>query len=46
MVTTKGSKIRVNLDLPIKAVVKAESARVLNTVQEHRQYVIQAAIVR
>ncbi|KAG8957065.1 hypothetical protein FRC00_004505 [Tulasnella sp. 408] len=46
ILTTRDSEIRVNLDLPIKAVVKAESAAALNTIQEHRKYVIQAAIVR
>lgn len=39
-------QIRVNLNLPIKAEVKAESADVLKTVDEDRKYVIQATIVR
>ncbi|KAG2342112.1 Cullin-domain-containing protein [Suillus weaverae] len=39
-------KIRVNLNQPIKAEVKAESSEVLKTVDEDRKYVIQATIVR
>jgi len=46
MVDFKSKKIRVNLNLPIKAEVKAESADVLKTVDEDRKYVIQATIVR
>jgi len=42
----KSKKIRVNLNLPIKAEVKAESTDVLKTVDEDRKYVIQASIVR
>ncbi|KAG8984440.1 hypothetical protein FRB95_009792 [Tulasnella sp. JGI-2019a] len=42
----KSKKIRVNLNIPIKAEVKAESADVLKTVDEDRKYVIQATIVR
>jgi cullin 1 len=42
----KSKKIRVNLNLPIKAEVKAESADVLKSVDEDRRYVIQATIVR
>lgn len=42
----KSKKIRVNLNLPIKAEVKAESTDVLKTVDEDRKYVIQATIVR
>lgn len=42
----KSKKIRVNLNLPIKAEVKAESSDVLKTVDEDRKYVIQATIVR
>ncbi|KAG5650078.1 hypothetical protein H0H81_000849 [Sphagnurus paluster] len=42
----KSKKIRVNLNLPIKADVKAESADVLKAVDEDRKYVIQATIVR
>jgi cullin 1 len=42
----KSKKIRVNLNLPIKAEVKAESADVLKNVDEDRKYVIQATIVR
>jgi len=39
-------KIRVNLNLPIKAETKAESTKVFKTVDEDRKYVIQATIVR
>jgi len=39
-------QIRVNLNVPIKAEVKAESVDVLKTVDEDRKYVIQATIVR
>jgi len=46
VVDFKSKKIRVNLNLPIKAEVKAESADVLKTVDEDRKYVIQATIVR
>ncbi|KAL4073151.1 Cullin [Scleroderma yunnanense] len=42
----KSKKIRVNLNQPIKAEVKAESSEVLKTVDEDRKYVIQATIVR
>ncbi|KAJ6559972.1 Cullin [Mycena capillaripes] len=42
----KSKKIRVNLNLPIKADVKAESSDVLKAVDEDRKYVIQATIVR
>ncbi|KAL0960626.1 hypothetical protein HGRIS_005657 [Hohenbuehelia grisea] len=42
----KSKKIRVNLNLPIKAEVKAETTDVLKTVDEDRKYVIQATIVR
>lgn len=42
----KSKKIRVNLNQPIKAEVKAESAEVLKNVDEDRKYVIQATIVR
>lgn len=42
----KSKKIRVNLNLPIKAEVKAESSDVLKNVDEDRKYVIQATIVR
>ena len=42
----KSKKIRVNLNLPIKAEVKAESADVLKAVDEDRKYVIQATVVR
>ncbi|KAJ7181460.1 ubiquitin-protein ligase [Mycena crocata] len=42
----KSKKIRVNLNLPIKAEVKAESSDVLKAVDEDRKYVIQATIVR
>ncbi|KAJ7765141.1 ubiquitin-protein ligase [Mycena olivaceomarginata] len=42
----KSKKIRVNLNLPIKAEVKAESSDVLKAVDEDRKYVIQGTIVR
>ena len=42
----RSKKIRVNLNLPIRADVKAESLDVLKTVDEDRKYVIQATIVR
>ncbi|CCA67819.1 probable SCF complex member Cullin 1 [Serendipita indica DSM 11827] len=42
----KSKKIRVNLNLPIKAEVKAEAVDVLKAVDEDRKYVIQATIVR
>jgi len=42
----KSKKIRINLNLPIKAEAKAESNDVLKTVDEDRKYVIQATIVR
>ncbi|KIY44800.1 Cullin-domain-containing protein [Fistulina hepatica ATCC 64428] len=42
----KSKKIRVNLNMPIKAEVKAESTEVLKIVDEDRKYVIQATIVR
>ncbi|KAJ7681877.1 ubiquitin-protein ligase [Mycena polygramma] len=42
----KSKKIRVNLNLPIKAEQKAESSDVLKAVDEDRKYVIQATIVR
>ncbi|KAJ7167869.1 ubiquitin-protein ligase [Mycena filopes] len=42
----KSKKIRVNLNLPIKAEVKAETGDVLKAVDEDRKYVIQATIVR
>ncbi|KAG6918745.1 hypothetical protein DXG01_011936 [Tephrocybe rancida] len=42
----KSKKIRVNLNLPIKAETKAETKDVLKTVDEDRSYVIQATVVR
>ena len=42
----KSKKIRVNLNQPIKAEVKAESTEVMKAVDEDRKYVIQARIVR
>jgi cullin 1 len=42
----KSKKIRVNLNLPIKAEVKAETNDVMKHVDEDRKYVIQATIVR
>ncbi|RDB19810.1 Cullin-1 [Hypsizygus marmoreus] len=42
----RSKKIRVNLNLPIKADIKAESSDVLKAVDEDRKYVIQATIVR
>ena len=46
MVDFKSKKIRINLNMPIKAEQKAESTDVLKTVDEDRKYVIQATIVR
>nr|GAT58085.1 ubiquitin-protein ligase [Mycena chlorophos] len=42
----KSKKIRVNLNMPIKAEIKAEASEVLKAVDEDRKYVIQATIVR
>ncbi|KAJ3890752.1 Cullin [Lentinula edodes] len=42
----KSKKIRVNLNQPIKAEVKTETADVLKAVDEDRKFVIQATIVR
>ncbi|KAE9403976.1 Cullin-domain-containing protein [Gymnopus androsaceus JB14] len=42
----KSKKVRVNLNQPIKAEVKTETAEVLKTVDEDRKFVIQATIVR
>jgi cullin 1 len=42
----KSKKIRVNLNLPIKAEVKAEASDVMKSVDEDRKFVIQATIVR
>jgi len=42
----KSKKIRINLNQPIKAEVKAESTDVLKTVDEDRKFAIQASIVR
>ena len=42
----KSKKIKVNLNQPIKAEVKAESTEVLKNVDEDRKYAIQATIVR
>ncbi|KAJ7907748.1 cullin-1, partial [Mycena leptocephala] len=42
----KSKKIRVNLNLPIEAELKAEARDVLKAVDEDRKYVIQAVIVR
>lgn len=42
----KSKKIRVNLNLPIKAETKAETSDVMKSVDEDRKYVIQATIVR
>jgi cullin 1 len=42
----KSKKIRVNLNQPIKAEVKAETSDVMKSVDEDRKYVIQATIVR
>ena len=46
LIDYKAKKIRVNLTLPIKDEVKAESLDVLKAVVEDRKYVIQATIVR
>ena len=42
----KSKKIRINLNMPIKAEQKAESSEVQKIVDEDRKYVIQATIVR
>ena len=42
----KSKKIRVNLNMPIKAQETKEQTEVLKTVDEDRKYVIQATIVR
>ena len=42
----KPKKIKINLNQPIKAEVKAESTDVMKTVDEDRKYAIQATIVR
>lgn len=42
----KSKKVRVNLNQPIKAEVKTETAEVLKSVDEDRKFVIQATIVR
>lgn len=42
----KSKKVKINLNQPIKAEVKAESSEVLKTVDEDRKYAIQASIVR
>jgi cullin 1 len=42
----KSKKIRVNLNLPIKAEVKEDTQEVLKNVDEDRKYVIQATVVR
>ncbi|KIK65002.1 hypothetical protein GYMLUDRAFT_39413 [Collybiopsis luxurians FD-317 M1] len=42
----KSKKIRVNLNLPVRAEVKQESNEILKAVDENRKYAIQAAIVR
>ena len=42
----KSKKIRINMNVPIKAEQKAEATDVLKTVDEDRKYVIQATIVR
>ena len=46
LIDFKSKKIRINLNMPIKAEQKAESTDVLKTVDEDRKYVIQATIVR
>ena len=42
----KSKKIRINLNMPIKAEQKAESSEVQKIVDEDRKYVIRATIVR
>ena len=42
----ESKKIRVNLNVPIKAEVKDNSADILKTVDEDRRYYLQATIVR
>jgi cullin 1 len=46
LVDFESKKIRVNLNQPTKAEVKAESSDVLKTVDEDRKYIILATIVR
>ena len=46
LVDFKSKKIRINLNMPIKAEQKAESSEVQKIVDEDRKYVIQATIVR
>ncbi|KAH9979906.1 hypothetical protein BGW80DRAFT_1514008 [Lactifluus volemus] len=45
-ISISSKKIRVNLNQPTKAEVKAESSDVLKTVDEDRKYIILATIVR
>ena len=42
----KNKKIRINLNLPIKAAEKTEMTEVLENVDEDRKLAIQATIVR
>ena len=42
----KSKKLRVNLNLPVKAELKAEQTEVLQAVDEDRKFVYQATIVR
>jgi hypothetical protein len=46
LVDFESKKIRVNLNQPTKAEVKAESNDVLKAVDEDRKYIIQATIIR
>jgi cullin 1 len=46
LVDFESKKIRVNLNQPTKAEVKAESSDVLMTVDKDRKYIIQATIIR
>lgn len=42
----KSKKVRVNLQIPVRAEQKAESSEVLKTVEEDRKMLLQATIVR
>lgn len=42
----KSKKIRVNLNIPVRAEQKADQAEVLTAVDEDRKFIYQATIVR